>query len=453
MTPKFGDFFKSFYYANTYVPPVDLSEEALSKDLLSNEDNETALKAQKLISIPEVQAVLSSPLTYNIDEILDNNDVLIDHGFNLLSYKPYRKGGKHHEVPFYSVTEHDDLQGWIIKSGAVRSPEDKVLNGPSNDLNEMAFFNKDDSILRIEMAKRIKQVAQEANIEVVIPKKKLVTYANANDITDINRKYCILCEKLDVLSPSETIEAIGKLDPERQRDLARNLSTIIQKAGYLDASFHNIRLNNEGKLAFIDTEPAGLMTAKKPGLKNYILNPRGASVEKCARIGLYALLHQSSKVIKENGQKRIVPAPGLEAFHEQIGSDYDRLSNPELSKWKMGLSICSAGLIPAINAVAALAFTKWTKETHASLTSVDDNFKVQSKELSAKPTEEYEQAVADYRAKRTPLAKKYYAYIEGTPFKKVVEQSIPYPDLKGHIAALKDKVNNIFNKIPLFRRA
>lgn len=419
MTPTSDDFFKSFYYANTYVPPVDLSEKALAKHLLSTEDKETALKAQELISIPEVQEILSSPLTYNIDDIMENNEVLTEHGFNLLSHKPYRKGGKLHDIPFYSVIEHDDLAGWIIKSGAQRTPKDKFLIGPSNDLHEMAFFNKDDSILRIEMAQRIARVAKEANIEVVIPKKKLVPYANAKEITDINKKYCILCERIDVLSPSETIETIQNMDKEHQREVAQKISTIIQKTGYLDASFDNIRLNPEGKLAFIDTEPAGLMTAKKPGLWNMFFGERGASVEKCARIGLYTLLRQTSKIVydKDKKIKEINPAPDLEGFQEQIKKDYEKLSKPELSKWKIALSICSLGLFPAITPFKAIALANATEKTHTALTTLDQNFKEASKELSARPTEEYDLVVEDYRLKRALLAKQYYAYIEGVPFK------------------------------------
>ncbi|KAF3363228.1 hypothetical protein PHSC3_000193 [Chlamydiales bacterium STE3] len=64
MAPTFTHFFKSFYYSNSYPPSIDLSEESLSKYLL--EKNPLASEnVQRLISIPEVQQILSIPVTYD----------------------------------------------------------------------------------------------------------------------------------------------------------------------------------------------------------------------------------------------------------------------------------------------------------------------------------------------------------------------------------------------------
>ncbi len=88
MTPSFSDFFKSFYYSNNYVPSVDLGEQGLSRHLLENEDKDAAAIVQQLISIPEVQSVLSEPLTYDTTEINKKNTILKNHDFKLLSSKP-----------------------------------------------------------------------------------------------------------------------------------------------------------------------------------------------------------------------------------------------------------------------------------------------------------------------------------------------------------------------------
>ena len=74
MTPTFSDFFKSFYYSNTYVSPVDLSEQGIAKHLLASEDSETANQVQQLISDSEVQRVFSEPLSYDPEKIEENNE-------------------------------------------------------------------------------------------------------------------------------------------------------------------------------------------------------------------------------------------------------------------------------------------------------------------------------------------------------------------------------------------
>ncbi len=415
MTPALSDFFKSFYYSNTYVSPVDLSEQGISRHLLASEDGETANKAQQLISNPKVQRVLSEPLSYDLKKIKKNNEVLTQRGFKLLSSKPILGVGVPQKIPFYSVIEHDELDGWVIKSGATRVSKNQLIIGPMNDKNEMAFFTEEESILRIEMAKRIAKVAKQANIEVVLPKKKLVAYTNLEGVTEANRKYCVVCEKINILSVEETVQRIKDMDAEHQKEVARKISMIVQKAGLVDASFDNIRLTPEGKLAFIDTEPAGLMVAKKSGLWNKLFGPKGASVEKCARIGLFNLIHQTSKTTRGTGITADVE-PGLEAFREQVNNDYEKVSKPRLSKWKIALSVVSIGLIPLINVIVALIKAKLTKRTFEKLQSIDKSFQTQA----LIPPDKRERLVKEYQAKRTLIAKQFFAYIEGVPYTAVM---------------------------------
>lgn len=418
MTPTFSDFFKSFYYSNTYVSPVDLSEQGISGHLLASEDAEIAHQAQQLISEPEVQRVLSEPLSYDLEKIKENNAVLTQRGFKLLSSKPLNSKIPQ-KIPFYSVIEHDQLDGWIIKSGAIRVPKDQLIIGPRNDKNEIAFFTEEEGILRIEMAKRVAKVAKEANIEVVLPKKKLVAYANLDGVTEVNRKYCVVCEKINILSGEETVQRIKDMNVKHQKEVARKISTIVQKAGLVDASFNNIRLTPEGKLAFIDTEPAGLMVAKKTGLWNKLFGPKGASVEKCARIGLFTLMHQTSKANFGTGTTANVE-PGLEAFRDQVKNDYEKISTPRLSKWKIALSVASIGLIPLINVIVALVKAKLTKRTLEKLVSIDRSFQTQMASLKSTPPEERKRLAKEHRATLTPIEKQLFAYIEGVPYTAVM---------------------------------
>lgn len=286
---------------------------------MESEDKETAATAQRLISQPEVQRVLSEPLTYDLAvEVPKRNAILQRHGFTLLSSK---SNSQNRPVPFYSVVEHSELPDFIIKSGATRIPEGSFMRGPLNDRNEMAIFTAEESLFRIEMANRIQRVAQEAGIDVVLPRKKLVAYANSEGITEPNKKYCVVCEKINILSVQDTVQAIKSMNQQKQKEIARKISTIVERAGLVDASFDNIRFTPDGKLAFIDTEPAGLMAAKKPGVWNKLFGPKGASVEKCARIGLFTLMHQTSKAVRgtQSGMfDGMVCESGLEHFRDEV---------------------------------------------------------------------------------------------------------------------------------------
>lgn len=421
MTPTFSDFFKSFYYSNTYLPSVDLSDKELEKHLLATENPAEAATAQKLLSNAEVQEVFSAPLTYDLEEIPKKNAILQKHDFKLLSIKTDLTGKR---IPYYNVIEHDELQGWIIKSGATRVQRGQLIIGPANDKNEMAFFTEEESLLRLEMANRIQKIAKEANIDVVLPKKKLVAYANMNGGTEPNKKYFVVCEKINILSVKDTVQAIKNMDEEHQREIAKKISIIVQNVGLADASFDNIRLTPDGKLAFIDTEPTGLMVAKKPGFWNKLFGPRGASIEKCARIGFFTLMHQTSKAIRGT-QTSLVDAmqcePGLESFRNEMKTHYEKKADsPKLSKWKIALSIISVGLIPLINTIVALVKTKLTKLTFEKLRSIDTPFQMQAFTLASKPQAEQKQLVKEYQEKRTPIAKQFYSYIEGVPYKAVL---------------------------------
>jgi len=415
MTITFSNFFESMYYSNTYVQPVDLSEQGISKDLLTPEESKVAQRFQQLTSASAVQKILSEPLTYEPEKFEANNQALMQHGFKLLSVKTVIDVlGAMKLSPYYSVIEHDELDGWVIKSGAVRVPKEQFIPGLGNDKNEMTFFTEEESILRIEMAKRIAKVAKDANIKVVLPNKKLVAYSNLEGVTEVTRKYCVICEKINILSVEETVQKIISMSANKQREIAEKMSTIIQKAGLADASLHNIRLTPEGELAFIDTEPAGLMVAKRPGLRNKLFGPKGASVEKCARIGLFTLHHHATSEDEKSSYRRPFNHPGLKVFKDQIKSDYERVSTPKFSKWKITLSIASLGLIPLINAIVALVKIAQVNQTCKKLSS--ETISYQRKMALANLRSKQIQLTKESQAKQAPLLKQFYALVEGVPF-------------------------------------
>ncbi len=321
-SPNLLDVFCAYFYSNTYLAPVDLSDEGLSKHLLTDENS---TKAAELISREGVEEILSSPLSYDSEKIQQNNKVLKNQGFVLLGSKDIGNT----TIPYYSVLEHKELPNYIIKSGAVRIPKDKLLSCPSND-KETTFSEEEESLFRIEMANRIKKIAQENQIDVIIPKKYLVAYKNSENIQDPTKKYCVLCEKINIPSVEETLKNIK----ENPKEVAKKISKLIEKTGFVDAHFGNIRVTKDLEIVITDTEPMGLMVAKGSA------SQRGTSVQQCARIGLYTLMMQKSV-------STILPE-----FHSQLKQEYASL--PKLSKWKFALCFLSLGIFPLGIVIASL---------------------------------------------------------------------------------------------------
>ncbi len=329
--PSCSDFFKAQYYSNTYLPAVDLSDAALKEDMLENASKEPL---KELISEPHVQPILSEPLTYDEVKARKNGHILEAHGFKMLGLKPSTRGGGFY--PFYSVIEHSAWE-CVIKAGAARTSEEELGAAGYNDLKEVVLIEKEDSLFRISMAKRIKKIAEQQGIEVTIPWKKLVAYENATSIQDPTKKYCIICQKMDVLYRRQVIERIGEMDAGAQRLLANRIVVLIRKAGLVDADFNNIRLDYSNKITFIDTEPCGLMVKKTAGL----FQRQGISIEKAARLGLYKLLND------------IPESEKLKPFSNAINEAYRESTRPKFSKWKITLAIATLGLALLINAVVA----------------------------------------------------------------------------------------------------
>lgn len=428
----FIDIFPSLYHTNTYLPPVPFSKD-VSKYLLENEDKAKAEQAQKIIS--DVQSILSEPWD-NIDNnaVKRNNQILTGRGFRLLGIKSSRG----ETTPFYSAIEHDNLPGWVIKPGIGCAPEyhDCHCFLDANSKPRLQFKYKDtwecwtsedDCILRIEMASRISKVARDFNLDVVVPKKKLVPFANINGIVEENRKYCVVCEKINVLSKEETIQAIGTMDDNHQRAIARTIHTIVKNAGFANASSDSIRLTPEGKLAFIDTKPQGLLAIQKPNWLNTA--PCCASIEKCARFGSEAFNHYFSR-------NNLPWQPQLQPFFQELTDINYASPGPKLSEWKIALSCLSAGLLPIIfviiSLVRAILLDRIDEKIKTAISEFDSEYDRQARtfsdydELANKSEEERlkffnklnrkvvnQRFFWEHQAKLRLLTKQYSMYTEG----------------------------------------
>lgn len=368
LTPPIWNCFKSNYYNQSSLDAVDLCA-VIAQNNCS--DKSIVTTAQKVTSHPEIQKILSDPITYDSTVLAENNALLLKHQFSILGTKQHICDGYVKITPFYNVSEHPLLPKWVIKAAGMRVPQNQLILGPNNDQNERAIFSSNESLLRLSMNKRIKAISAKLGIDVIVPREYAVPYTDQQS-TELSRKYFIISEKLNILSKEETIACIKQKSEKEQRELAHKISRLITEIGYLDSSFDNIRFTREGKLTIIDTEPAGLM------VDTSCIGQKGHSIEKCARIGLYTLHTLSEQV-------------GLPIFAQEVKNFYTK-SLSHFSITKIILSIICP-LIPLVLLVLAVLKNRMVHKL--------------SKEIVALK----EDSVQSY-----PLKKQYLSLIEGIPF-------------------------------------
>lgn len=264
LIPSFEECLRSFFYEQTTLPAVDLTQ-VVKKNLCK--DAALIKEAQKITDLPGVQMLLSSPV-----------------GEAEVPFRDLEKRGVALLTSCGHVFEHEALPGWVFKAGGRRVEEGGTLVGLSSDRHETFLFTSQDSLLRLAMNERIRKIAKELKIEVVVPKEVAVPYSQISSEKDLSEQFFLLSEKIPLMEPGEALEYLSVLSSEEQRAIASNIATLVEKAGIADTHLRNICFTFEGKLALIDTEPVGLLKAKEDPKAH---EPH--SVEKCSRIGLSIL--------------------------------------------------------------------------------------------------------------------------------------------------------------------
>lgn len=242
------------------LPPVFIGEEALQWELLEREEPAVAQELQELIHLSGCARKLVDPI--HMEEVI-----------------------------------FPSLPDWVI--------EPEVAPGLEN-----TSCPREQGILSLYMAHRIRRIARELKIEVVVAERKLLPINYWGE-----RLYCVARKRVDVLSEEETISMIANMGRWEQMKLAATLVLLIRKSGFAAASFTTIRLNREKKIVILTPLPLALMVpVKQPPF----FNPRGPSqvgmsIEKSAALGLRLLLHKSS--VAGVGASSL---SGLEVFWDEL---------------------------------------------------------------------------------------------------------------------------------------
>ena len=221
-----------------------------------------------------------------------------DKGWRVLSEKPTSEGFK----PYYSVLEHDGLQGRVVKHAGKRKPDDQVAGGaPIAHTGDFLELDPYCSLLRIAMVDRIRQICAENPDEfdgVTLPKKELCEIQPGrlqDESLPIDQRFLIVAEKVNCLSWKETVDAIDGMSQHEQEALADKLVSLVTKVGLADATFSNVRLGRADdlteagnrKIFLVDTEPSNVMILDQGWFNN--LFAFQSSLEQAGRIGTYAL--------------------------------------------------------------------------------------------------------------------------------------------------------------------
>jgi hypothetical protein len=366
MTVSFSDIFFSHFQTRTFCyldEPLSEWIEAFDqkKHLPQLTDRITRLFCEV-----DVAQIFKAPFAYDEDTIQKNIQVLQKGGFTFLSQRFTRS---HHPLPHYSALEHPSLDGWVIKPCGKRVPDSTFVFGPTNQYMEMAYFTDEDGLYRIPMRQRIQRIAKEENIPVILPKKYYVKIPFSTE-EDPKKSYFIIAEKIPVLSAEESIDAIKKMSPSQQTTLAFQICRLIQLSGFLDASMSNIRLTKEGRLAIIDTEPAGFLR-DCGNIPFFPWNRYGhhGTLEKSGRIGMHRLREEFIAGAKsaQMGLEFNDALAGLTPFKEMVDEMISRDDSLKPNLLSKCICLLSLGLFPLVWAI--LSFVKatllsWLYEKH-----------------------------------------------------------------------------------------
>ncbi|MEZ5315623.1 MAG: hypothetical protein R3E91_05400 [Chlamydiales bacterium] len=436
-TPSTWEYFRSFFYSNTTVSPIDL-EGNLTIGKYKCPDDWVIQRAQTITCYNEdVQKVLSETLTYEPEEIKKRGEVLKKHGFKLLSSKLLFNNSLEdlEIIPYYSVCEHEGLDGWIIKSGARRISEDLIPPLLANDHNEFAISTQHDSLLRFEMRDRLRQAAQRRGIDLVMPEEYAIPYLTIDSTgTDVTKQYFVLSKKLDVLSSEETVKALK--NEELQKCYASNVIALIEETGYTDISIDNIRLTQKNEITILDTKPVGLLT------KRGNVYPKGGSLEKHVRIGLFNL-----KKFAEFNNLDIVAEQARQHYYAALKSVsitkialtalscliplallistivYPNLLNQVLTQHQILAVQMTLGsltpLVPIVLLIISAVKCRSIYNEAKELKEKDSGFFTKNRALKNSNSLEFKHRFVEHQKDIISLSRRFFRRIEGIPFQSV----------------------------------
>jgi len=350
---SFHEIFHSYYLPRTYCFIEDPLEDWIENYSFERHHPELVAPLTEVLLKAKVSSIFNEPISYDADKILRNTHELQQNNFKLLGSRPAISG---FSQPYYSAVEHPKLPDWVLKPSGERIPRSTFIYGPKNPLSEMAYFNPNDGLYRIPMRERIQRIADEENIPLVLPKKfyAKIPFSNRENKRE---NYFVIAEKISILAIEETFQRIKAMDSGKQSLIAYQMGQIIRKSGFLDATLNNIRLTQEGKIAIIDTEPAGFLRERTLSWSfPWTRYGYHGTLEKSARIGLHILraefcIKKGSALGKEEPE---IAIQGFESFKEMLDLMILEDRSLDISFNQKVISVLSLGVIPLLRAIQAI---------------------------------------------------------------------------------------------------
>jgi len=256
------------------------------------------------VTLSELQGVIDS--SFDIYQSLGFDKELQRYlSEEVISKNPFKKNVN----PFVSLEEDLPFRNFTVLSPGVLEKDERILKRTSpmkhrvQYQDDLVSTERLDGILRPIMGRRMQKVSKEEGLDIKIPSSFLLEYPNLiEDIDEPFSRYCVICEKLDVLSGEETSEIVQDMSEDQQIALAHRICCFIEKTGYVDAHYGNFRFTVKGELACIDEESFGLL--KLEGFESV----QNIPFEKYVEIGLQTFLQKGcfhSEAMKEFVEGRL----------------------------------------------------------------------------------------------------------------------------------------------------
>ncbi len=374
--PTFFDFFRSYYEVEKTLPSVYLLHKAFSPYSLADK-----LLSEKvrllLIENLDVQKIFSQPLYCSLEAAKNRAQSLKKMGFSLSQTIPQSKIEQLSTglpISRYDVIAHPSIPEYTFTPPTSLAESAKIQAQIFGQNGEICKPGEKENLLRFSMRERIQTIAKKNGIEVLLPEENYIYNWVAS-------------KEMAVLDREATISRIKSMEPWLREKIIKEIATLITEVGLAHASFESIRLTTDDTIAIIDTRPHGLIVEKT----GFFCTNRGTSVEKCARVGLTALIEETQDL----------------DICDFLKKEQKRVAKIELSRWKIVLSALSIGLIPLVQLICSViryAFARYItamlKKENKRLLNHYKSFEIQAENRSKKMPLFYKDALTVELKKR-----------------------------------------------------
>jgi hypothetical protein len=300
--------------------------------------------------------------------------------------------------PFYStVSENIDGKTYFLRPSGPGRRSDPPIHFDNGVISSTEWIHSTQNhpYLDLLMSKRLASIGKNEGLPVTIPLQRVVL--GNNEQNRIGDYYCVVQEIPDrIPTVEETLNNIANLSSEQQKAFAKKLCRLIERSGFVEASFSNIRVTPAGGIVFFDT-PSSLFLLEQD--RAYNTRP---SVEKCGSLGLHTLIESVT-------DSRLID------FKNQVIQHHTLANKSRISITLLLLSIFTLFIFALIQLIRAYIAAKLAQSAFTGWREIDKAFE-RIEYTQSTSYESKQENLSTYLRESAAAKKRFLDSIEGVPY-------------------------------------